>query len=177
MGWGYPSSKDVVTLPPPIFSNHGIESHLLRKLEKKFFPILFKSPIPRLMCCAWSTANRIHLKQMFEYGHNRLGKLFFTYWGVDPFFPMMNNIIPSHIGSNSIQCGHFGFVWREHESSMFEGDNISRLWIPSLCKLCCSCWCYKSNPIRPDMEIFLSYISQYVVLRTIHIPMCLSFPL
>ena len=32
---------------------------------------------------------------------------------------------------------------------MFEGDNISRLWIPSLCKLCCSCWCYKSNPIWP----------------------------
>jgi len=32
---------------------------------------------------------------------------------------------------------------------MFEGDNISRLWIPSLCKLCCSCWCYKSNSVWP----------------------------
>jgi len=76
-------------------------------------------------------------------------KVQFTFWGEDFFFPIMHHIIPGHIGSNSIQCGHFRFVWREHESSMFEGDNISRLWIPSLCKLCCSCWCFKSNPIWP----------------------------
>ena len=68
---------------------------------------------------------------------------------------MLNNIIPGHIGSNSIQCGHFGFVGGKHESSMFEGDNISRLWIPSLCKLCCSCWGNKSNPIRSVIIIII----------------------
>jgi len=63
----------------------------------------------------------------------------------------MYYILPHLIGTHSIQDRNLGFVGSHHESSMFEGDNISRLWIPSLCKLCCSCWCYKSNPIRPSI--------------------------
>ena len=75
-----------------------------------------------------------------------------TCWGDDSFFPIMNNIIPRNIISNTKEGCQFGFVGDQHESSMFEGDNISRLRIPSPCKFCCSCWCNESNPIGSIWE-------------------------
>ena len=72
-----------------------------------------------------------------------------TCWNYDPLPPSIYYIVPSLVVTDTIQSGHLGFAGSEHETSMFEGDNISRLWIPSLCKLCCSCWCFKSNPVWP----------------------------
>jgi len=83
----------------------------------------------------------------------RKGKtLVLTCWSYYPFFPIGYNIIPCHIVSDSIKGRQLRLIGGKHESSMFEGDNISRLWIPSLCKLCCSCWCFKSNCIGSSRE-------------------------
>jgi len=38
---------------------------------------------------------------------------------------------------------------------MLEGDYIPGLWIPPLCKLCCSCGCNEANSVGPE-EVYLS---------------------
>jgi len=84
----------------------------------------------------------------------------YTWRWAGSLIPISDDIFPTQVCSDSIQCGHFGFVGGDDESSMFEGDNISRLWIPSLCKLCCSCRRHKSNPIRPIEDGGLSRIQR-----------------
>ena len=74
------------------------------------------------------------------------GSFLFVLYGIS-LVPIGYYIIPRKIRSEPVQGWYFGFVGCEGESSMFEGDNISRLWIPSPRKLCCQSRGFKSNSI------------------------------
>ena len=62
------------------------------------------------------------------------------------FVPVVYNLLPRHVLTDSIQCGEFRLHGAE-EPSMFEADYIPTLRIPTFGKLCCARWRYEFNPI------------------------------
>ena len=62
------------------------------------------------------------------------------------FVPVVYNLLPRHVLTDSIQRGEF-WLHRAEEPSVFEADYISTLRSPPLGKLCCARWGYEFNPI------------------------------
>jgi len=66
-----------------------------------------------------------------------------------------HNIIPRHVGADSIQGWCLGLVGAQYEASMLEADYVPWLRIPFLRKHCCACWRSEMNPIRPVLQVKL----------------------
>jgi len=45
----HPIGPDILSLSAPIIGYHGIESHLVSKLDKEFLPVLKIFPVSRLL--------------------------------------------------------------------------------------------------------------------------------
>ena len=78
--------------------------------------------------------------------------MYFTWLRGLLFFPIIDDVIPSDVVSNSMQGGHLRLFGAYHESSMLEGHNISFHRLPSFHEFACGWRSYKCNSVWSEMK-------------------------
>ena len=71
------------------------------------------------------------------------------------FFPIINNVLPRQVGSQSIQGRELGLLAGEQKASMFEADYVARFGFPFLPRIGCA---HSPNESHPIGQLALPFI-------------------
>jgi len=75
-----------------------------------------------------------------------------THWDGFVFIPIIDDIVPLEVSSESIDGGELGLLGSEKEAMMLEANDIVLLGVPSITEFSCTRRSAEPNSVRPKVD-------------------------